>query len=74
MVKLVYSYNQFHGTIAGKFHNLYIVKWTQCNYADTQCYKHSNNKLALVRFILKVNLCENHQKQQKEGPSYFDLI
>ena len=27
-------------------------------YADTQCYKQSNNKLALVCFILKVSLCE----------------
>ena len=33
----------------------------------------SNNKLALVCFVLKVNLCENHQKQQKEAPSYFEL-
>ena len=43
-----------------------------CNYADIECYKQSNNKLALVCFILKVNLCENLQKQQNETPSYFE--
>ena len=42
------------------------------SYADNQCYKQSNNKLALVCFILQVRLCENLQKQQKETPSYFE--
>jgi len=31
------------------------------------------NNPALVYFILSVNLCKNHQKQQKEAPSYFEL-
>ena len=39
---------------------------------DSDCCKHSNNKLALVCFNLKINLCENLQKQQNEAPSYFE--
>ena len=33
----------------------------------------ATNNPALVCFILKVSLCGNHQKQQKEAPSYFEL-
>ena len=34
----------------------------------------ANSKLTLVcLIILKVNLCENLQKQQKEAPFYFEL-
>ena len=37
------------------------------------CLYHPTIQLALVRFTLKVSLCENHQKQKKEAPSYSEL-
>ena len=43
--------------------------FTCYNCADSNCCKHSNNKLALVCFILEVNLCEYLQKQENEALS-----
>ena len=40
--------------------------------ADIECCKQSTNKLALACFILKVNMCENLQKQQNKVPYYFE--
>jgi len=43
-----------------------IWVFTLVNHSD--CCKHSNNKSALVCFILKVSLCENLKKQQNGAP------
>ena len=51
------------------FLDIYII---YVKIVHTKCCKQFNNKLALVCIILKVNLCENLQKQQNEAPSYFE--